>query len=431
MSKAKAKPTIFAYGFDAAGFITHADPLETATYVVRFIGYRSEESLEGADGIITPSGIFEKFNTSGYSYGDNHTWVEWDKDHLAKREKEVFQNYKRGGWIAFLLRQVKNGAGKKWGDSDLAKEFLNTFFWNVECHGPNPHVDCKADEFSEYLHEFGINRTTFWNPKEKHNPRILAGKAGAMVAAEILGQFFFLPLPSVETSQTTLTKLVTKCANGILEYKRRNDLHLPHWVENIEFQTEKALRDEISTLEEQIIQRREDLSKWRRYKGILSASGKALNGVVVELLRNYFKLDLHSKEEFIEDAIIYEDDKPLFVVEIKGVSGGLKRDHVNQVDSHRERLGISHEVPGLLILNDFSDIEGFDERKAKTFDVLHTGHAEKLNIKILRTTTLVEIVRAFEVKKDRGQKLLELFTGAHPMVQLASAGIGPERLLEQ
>lgn len=416
MSRAKDKAKIIAYGFDAAGFNIPSDPLETAKYSVRFIGFNADQNLEGADGIIIPSGIFENFGTRDGIY-EKHMYVMCDKDHLAKRTKEVFQNHKRGGWIAFLLKEINNGNGR-WMESDLAKQFLNIFFNNVECHDPNPHVPCKADDFSEYFHEFGINRTTFWNPKEKHNPRVLAGHKSAMIAAELLGQFFFLPLPSTDKNRATLEKLVTKCADGILEYKRRNDLHLPHWVEKVEFQTETALRNEITALEGQIIQRREDLSKWRRYKGILSASGNALNGVVVEVLRGFFKLDLHSKEEFIEDALIHEGEKHLFVVEIKGVNGGLKRDHVNQVDSHRERLGISPEIPGLLIINDFSDIDGLDERKAKTFDALHIGHAEKLNIKILRTTTLLEIIRVLEAETDRGQKFLQLCANAKPMVQL-------------
>ena len=424
MSKSKDKPTVFAYGFDAAGFVLPSDPLETAKYVVRFIGFRAEQSLEDADGIIVPSGIFEEFKEGG-TYYDSRTYVVCDKDHLAKRTKEIFQNYKRGGWIAFLLRAVNNGRYSDYKDSDLAKNLLNAFFATVECHDPNPYVNCKADEFADYLHDFGISRTTFGSPREKHNPRVLAGERNAMVAAEILGQFFFLPLPSIEKSRGTVTKLVTKCADAILEYKRRNDLHLPAWVESIEFVSEKKLREEITTLEGQIIQRREDLSKWRRYKGIVSASGNALNGVVVELLRDYFKLDMHSKEEFIEDAMIYEGDKVLFVVEIKGVNGGLKRDHVNQVDSHRERLGISAEIPGLLIINDFSDIDGLAERKAKTFDALHTSHAEKLNIKILRTTTLLEIVRGSEAENDRGAKLVQLCSTAKPMVELPNIGNDP------
>lgn len=141
----------------------------------------------------------------------------------------------------------------------------------------------------------------------------------------------------------------------------------------------------------------------------------------MEILRDYFQLDLHSQEEFIEDAIIYAGDKPSSVVEIKGVNGGLKRDHVNQVDSHRERLGIPPEVPGLLVINDFTDIDSLADRKAKSFEPMHVGHAEKLNIKILRTTTFLEIIRKFESERDRGQKLIQLCSHAKPMVELPNS----------
>ncbi len=104
--------------------------------------------------------------------------------------------------------------------------------------------------------------------------------------------------------------------------------------------------------------------------------------------------------------------------EIKGINGGLKREHINQVDSHRERLGLPTEIPGLLILNDFSDIDGLQERKAKRFDQVHLGHADKLNIRILRTTTLLEIVVALETERDRGSKLLQLCASGTPLVKL-------------
>ena len=418
MKKTKNKATIFAYGFDAAGFPVPGDPLETANYLIRFVGYEAKESLEDADGIITPSGIFERFQTSS-SFYDSHTYVDCDKDHLAKRTKETMQHCRQGGWIAFLLRSV-NMDRENWRDTDLAKRFLSSFFYQTECHDPNPYVQCKSDEFADYLHDFGINRTTFWNVRDDHKPRALAvSNGGGFVGAELVGKIFFLPLPSIKKDKVELAKLVTKCAEAILEYKRRNDLHLPAWVENFEFQTEIKLRADVVEFEKQIIQKQEELSKWRRYKGILSASGKPLNGLVVEILRDYFKLDLHSKEEFIEDALIRDGDKTLFVVEIKGVNRGLKREHVNQVDSHRERLGIAPAIPGLLIINDFTDIDGFAERKAKTFDGLHVSHAEKLNIRILRTTTLIEIIRTLENEKTRGEKFLQLCLTATPMVELA------------
>jgi hypothetical protein len=126
MDKAKARPIIFAYGFDEAGFAMPSEDLETTSYIIRFIEYRANQSLEEADGIIMPSGIFEDFK-SNRNIGGSSTWVECDKDHLARREKEVYQNFRRGGWSAFLLKAVYDGNGK-WEDTDLAKLFLKEFF---------------------------------------------------------------------------------------------------------------------------------------------------------------------------------------------------------------------------------------------------------------------------------------------------------------
>jgi hypothetical protein len=122
MNKAKSKRVIFAYGFDAAGFGPAGESIDAEHYVIHFVGHRATQSLEHADGVIMPSGIFEKIESS-CGMGRTSTWIEFDKDHLAKREKEVYQNLKRGGWTAFLLQQVDNFHGK-YNDTDLAKWFL-------------------------------------------------------------------------------------------------------------------------------------------------------------------------------------------------------------------------------------------------------------------------------------------------------------------
>src|SRR5215510_8536724 len=101
MKKAGRKPTIFAYGFDAAGFAIPSGPFETDSCTIRFLGYSAQESLAEADAVILPSGIFERWET-GQGYGASPR-VECDKDHMALREKQIYQSFKKGGWIAFLL----------------------------------------------------------------------------------------------------------------------------------------------------------------------------------------------------------------------------------------------------------------------------------------------------------------------------------------
>jgi hypothetical protein len=81
----------------------------------------------------------------------------------------------------------------------------------------------------------------------------------------------------------------------------------------------------------------------------------------------------------VEDAMIQEDGLPLYVVEVKGVSGGVKREYINQVDSHRERRSLTPEVPGWLIINDFMGTEGLEKRIDKTFDSHLMDHAKKFS----------------------------------------------------
>jgi len=164
-------------------------------------------------------------------------------------------------------------------------------------------------------------------------------------------------------------------------------------------------------------QLRERQVVWHNYKGILSASGEALRALVVQVLRDFFGLTLKSDEQYVEDGIIYDDlGMPVFILEVKGVNGGLKREHVNQVDSHRELLGLCAEIPGLLILNDCMDMDGLEQRKKKEFDPMQLDHAKKLNVKILRTTTLIELMIEAESNPDRKNRFRRLCSEARPMV---------------
>jgi hypothetical protein len=179
MSNKDRKLQIFAYGFDAAGFVTPTETIERENYAVRFLDLRANQSLEKADGLVLPSGIFETTKVTR-DYDGSSIRFECDNDYLAKREKEVMHNLRRGGWTAFLLRSVDNGSGR-FENSDLAKRFLNMAFCSVESHDPNPHMECKSHEFADYLHDYGINRITFEYARGQQKPRILAsaGRGGA------------------------------------------------------------------------------------------------------------------------------------------------------------------------------------------------------------------------------------------------------------
>ena len=122
-------------------------------------------------------------------------------------------------------------------------------------------------------------------------------------------------------------------------------------------------------------------------------------------------------EEFVEDAIIKDTSGNLkFVVEIKGENGGLKRQHVNQVDNHRERLGMDSTSTGLLILNDFANTDGLEERKAKQLSKDQLDYAKGQNVRVLRAVTLLELMLALEDEPNRAQEFLKRCDDGEPLV---------------
>ncbi len=61
---------IFAYGFDTAGFPAHHKPASVPGIGrIAFVDFYEPTSLQAADGIIIPQGIFEKIESQPTPYG--------------------------------------------------------------------------------------------------------------------------------------------------------------------------------------------------------------------------------------------------------------------------------------------------------------------------------------------------------------------------
>jgi hypothetical protein len=415
-SKAKL-PLVYAYAFDELGLTTSTETIEVSGHQVQFVPFQSELSLEPADGLIIPSGVFEKITVTRDVIGDSSKHINWAEDLLAIREKQVFNALKKGTWVVFLLRALDIGGGA-WLKTDLAKKCLSLLVKHIETIDPYTHLDCKADEFRKYLDRFGIARTFFWLDDDSSATRVLALANERPVGIEINAKTFFVPFFTTVHSKTEARDVVSLLVDSITEYKRKHQIYLPEWVKQLRFAKEAQLLSEIEHLEEKIALNNNQVEALEKYRAILTSSGRMLNEIIVEILRDYFSLTLSSEERYIEDALILGDDgKPLFVVEVKGVNGGLKREHVNQVDSHRERLQLPPEIPGLLIINDYMDLEGLEARAQNVFDEQHITRAKNSNIKILRTTVLFQIMLAAENIQDRKSYLLSLLNSADPLVE--------------
>jgi hypothetical protein len=101
-----AKSKIFAYGFAAARFVTHHEPVDGGDIgQIEFINFYHPASLETADGVIVPQGIFEKFQLYKSTFGPRTT-VTVDKAWLLERERQVFNLLRAGKWVCFLVGEI-------------------------------------------------------------------------------------------------------------------------------------------------------------------------------------------------------------------------------------------------------------------------------------------------------------------------------------
>jgi hypothetical protein len=404
------KPLIYAFGFDKLQMVMK--DFENDEFAVRFLGYNSTEQFDRCDGLVIPSGIFERET-------DPETF-ESDRNRLADCEKKLVHGMKREAWTCFLLTVLSNGLQGYYKDTDLAKKCANDLFQYVEPDptAPNPHIACKADEFKEFFRKFGIARTAMSLRRRPSQTRILARAPDGhnIYAAKFSGKLFLLPFKQIN-DLPELSQLLILAIKSILTYKRRNNVYLPDWVDQIRFKRESRNEAKLVQLKAEITHLEGENSLLRAHKGILVASGYPLVDIVVNILQEYLGVRVERDEEFVEDAIIKDTSGNLkFVVEIKGENGGLKRQHVNQVDNHRERLGMDSTSTGLLILNDFANTDGLEERKAKQLSKDQLDYAKGQNVRVLRAVTLLELMLALEDEPNRAQEFLKRCDDGEPLV---------------
>jgi hypothetical protein len=172
--KSPRETRIFTYGFDAAGFPTR-DKLVFLFDVgtIEFIDFNDAISLEVADGVIIPQGIFEKIESRPSTFG-RRTTVSVHKSSLLERERQVFNLLRAGKWVCFLVGEIVDEVSQGMHlesihDTDLCKRILNAFVVGrrhrdyLDIDTP-PEVRVREKEFEPYVGDYGTPITVFELP---------------------------------------------------------------------------------------------------------------------------------------------------------------------------------------------------------------------------------------------------------------------------
>jgi hypothetical protein len=419
----RARETVFAYGFDQAGFTTTHGPISINSSVsVQFVDFYSSINLNEADGVIVPQGIFEKIETrtdlfSGL-FGEK-TFVLVDKSLLLERERQVFNLLRDGKWICFLVGEITDQIAQGLhsepiSDTDLCKRILNAFMidrrrrYRLEIP---LELKVRDEEFEPYMSHYGRPTTVFELPQDLPTERhAIAWLGNGVVGMEIDAQLFFLPFESTRRTLEVATHILTLLTPAINQYRRDRIIAVPDWVDEFHFKPEEPLYLEINDLLGKLNRLESELASLKDYKAILASSGIYLRNKLVALFESVFDLKVQCIDREERFLVVKDDDSPVALVESEGIQGGVQAASIERLARARRQHGLRDLFPAALLINNDMAVTNVGERSATSIgsDVLEA--AVQQNVLIMRTIDLLFLLNHLEKSPNKKGRMVHLLT---------------------
>jgi hypothetical protein len=364
------------------------------------------------DGVIIAGGCFEKIGSGRDQFGDEQPTFNYFPQQLMERERQIYTGLTKGKWFAFMLPQMSRNTpfGVNITETDLSKKLLA--YSGVDWHefkSPKLPTESKQNEFHSYFEENGV---AFLN-LELSNREFLKPLAiceNFVVSAVFKNNIFFLPYHPYGSNSDKFARAVVSLNTSINSYRLKNFVSFPKWLSDISFRSEKLAQDKIDKIRGELVSLEAEIELFNGYKTILTTSGYHLVSQIKVILDDFFEIQYTEDEKFIEDIMITNNGELFSVTEIKGVNGGITRKHISQVENHRERCKLAPNVRGLLIVNDNMTLDGLPARRKVTPHPDALSIANILNIKIIRTIDLIDLMIKWEplAKSERKRLLLNM-----------------------
>ncbi|HEB72370.1 MAG TPA: hypothetical protein ENI77_07085 [Nitrospirae bacterium] len=401
---------ILVYGIDKLSLTVPEKSISKSNFVLHFEPYNTPRRFDEFDGVILYQGIFEQFEQES-NYSGDYLTHSCDKDELDKRISESTLLLRNGGFICFLLNTkfIDEDGGRSFRDTDLTKYYLRYRYLSRENFQKRaPNLDVILDEFRGFLERYGAATSYFQYHGDSFEIRIIS-KVSSYVTGMIINRAnYFIPTRVPDNRPGEVKEYFTLLANALALTYNKLSRDLPGWINEFEFSEEsdsKAERDALSKKISEIDERAELLQK---YKSILSLTGGDLVDSVATVFRKGFGIGVDPLDELREDIKLLDDNKPFCLCEVKGTNKGVKRENINQADSHRERSGFKAEFPSLLVMN-IKNARSLNE-KDQGIAIEQIRHAKTTNVLILRTLDLLELLRLYKNNKIMLTELKEMLT---------------------
>jgi hypothetical protein len=405
---------ILVYGIEKKGLPVPKREIAADKYAIEFADYNNAARFQDFDGIIIFQGTFESFTLANDGYSRGFLKHKWDRDELDKRTKEALALLDKGGFACLMLTDpfVDFDDGRDYRDTDLSKRLLSLFEVDREEFGTRiATVKSKTNELGRFFELYGA-AWSFLSPRYGNTwSKAIASVGRQTVSMVINGNLFVLPTLIPKPTLEAVEEYFTILADGVVTLWERLREDLPEWAGEYRFPGEATIIETKVKLSNELLALDARLRLLERLKRVLVLQGEPLVEAVIEVFDKTLPLKPRREEDFREDLTLVDSTGNIVaLVEVKGVSKGVTREHVNQADSHRERNGMPPEFPSLLIINTNMKNSISLADKDQTVAPEQIQHACRNNVLILRTLDLLNLASLHMSGKLTPDEVVELLT---------------------
>jgi hypothetical protein len=408
------KANIMVFGIDRLGYRVPRKPLELKNSILHFRDFNTEEKFQDYDGVVLFNEIFEEFS-------DRQEYLGFHEKDLLMRENQLRQLVEKKGFCCFLL-WIKftdyYGLGSSHSqtrDTDLVKRVLNSSFvyWG-SFEKPTTNLRIVRDEFWLFLKDFGSVQTNFTYSEEYFNLKPICFAGDDLTGFVLNNSIFFIPCLLADKREKEFKEYFSLLADALVPSFKKLTQELPTWTEEYLFSDEEKLLAEKDSISKRIVDINQGLAIFSEYKKCLCCDDELLKESVISILQNGFKFPVDAEDQLKEDLKILDQNKePMILVEVKGTNKGISREFINQADSHRERSEFSPDFPSILIVNtNIKNAKSLDD-KYQEIAKEQVTHAVKMEILVLRTIDLLNLLYLTEAGKVTPEEVLEIFKREH------------------
>jgi hypothetical protein len=403
---------ILIYGIDRKGLNAPAKDITDRNYRLVFEGFKTKKRFNEFDGVILFQGIFEDFDYKRSSYGPTYLTHYCYKDELDKRKNELALLLKNKGFICFILCEpfIDRDEDRDFERTDFTKVYLNAQrFYRKNFPSRIAHISVKRSEFARFLALHGAANSHFINHNDRIDLKNLATVNDALVGMLMWDERFFVPTLLPENTPERIEEYFRLLAEAITSTCNKLVVEVPAWAEAFKFDEELELAQEQGQLSQRMQEIDGQLATLGRHKRILVLDGDLLVDAVVSVLKEGLKLRVDDTDQYREDIrVLNVEGQPLVFGEIKGTNRGVKREHINQADSHRERAELKPDFPAILIINTHIKNARKLEEKDQEIASEQVRHAKAHNVLVLRTLDLLRLLRLVLKGKVSSDQVLTL-----------------------